>query len=54
MVDLVAVSIAAGVVGVLAILHFTNGTGWEANADISKRSSIGGQPAFPRRVSPSR
>ncbi|MFD1640328.1 2Fe-2S iron-sulfur cluster-binding protein [Halohasta litorea] len=36
MVDLVAVSIAAGVVGVLAILHFTNGTGWEANADISQ------------------
>jgi len=36
MVDIVAFSIAAGLVSVLAILHFTNGTGWESTPDISQ------------------
>jgi len=36
MVDIVAFSIAAGLVSVLAILHFTNGTGWESSPDISQ------------------
>jgi len=36
MVDLVAFSIAAGVVSVIVVLHFLDGTGWQANADISQ------------------
>jgi 2Fe-2S type ferredoxin len=36
MVDIVAVSIAASVVLVIAVLHFIDGTGWESNADISQ------------------
>ena len=36
MVDIVAFSIAAGLVSVLVVLHFTNGTGWESTPDISQ------------------
>ncbi|MFO7832772.1 MAG: 2Fe-2S iron-sulfur cluster-binding protein [Halohasta sp.] len=36
MVDIVAFSIAAGLVSVLVVLHFTDGTGWESNPDISQ------------------
>jgi len=36
MVDIVAFSIAAGIVSVLVVLSFLDGTGWQANADISQ------------------
>lgn len=36
MVDLVAVSIASGIVLVLAVLHFIDGTGWQSKPDISQ------------------
>ena len=52
MVDIVAFSIATGFVLVLAVFHFIDGTGWEANADISqdildKRAATVPETSFP-------
>jgi 2Fe-2S type ferredoxin len=52
MVDLVAFSIAAGIIFVLVVLHFGKGTGWEGNADIAQdildqRASTVPETSFP-------
>jgi len=52
MVDIVAFSIAASIVLVLAVFHFISGTGWQANADISQdileqRASTVPETSFP-------
>jgi len=52
MVDLVAFSIAASVVGLLVVLHYANGTGWESSGDISQdileqRASTVPETSFP-------
>jgi len=52
MVDIVAVSIAAGLVSIVVVLHFIDGTGWQSNADISqeildKRAATVPETSFP-------
>ena len=52
MVDLVAFGIAAALTGMFVVLHFANGTEWEANPDISqevleKRAAAVPETSFP-------
>ncbi len=52
MVDLVAFSIAASVVALFVVLHYTKGTGWESQPDISQdileqRASTVPETSFP-------